>query len=162
MVDPIAFYLGAKRNVVLLNLIEIHHPDFGYLRYVNNDDMGVTVTHEDGKKATYGYESFDIQKGKSTSDLDQAISITFADYKDDLRNKIESANHDIAPTFKFRQYIDTDLSSPMNVEDTLHILSVSSDSYGLVTFDATTESLGNSRTGSIYTILRFPSLAATI
>ena len=83
-----SFFLTKTSAIAKIDCIELYHPDFGYLRYQAYDDEGITVKHEDGLEHAYDFESFEITRGNVTSDLDQGFSITFADYKDDFKNKV--------------------------------------------------------------------------
>ena len=157
-----SLFLKNTTNIAIVEAIELYHPDFGYLRYQSYDvDETILLTH-DSIEHEYQYESFELSKGNTTSDLDQAVSITFADYKDELMQAIESANHEIAIEFRLREYRSDDFSEPFNSLQTLSVLSVSSDDSGMVTFDANAEQLNNVKTGDVYTLEKFPTLKGAV
>lgn len=157
-----SFFLTKTSAIAKIDCIELYHPDFGYLRYQAYDDEGITVQHESGPSHLYEYESFEITRGNVTSDLDQGFSITFADYKDDLKNKVNAADHMTPIVFSWRLYRSDDLDSPMFVQRDLYVIRVNSDGTGMVTFEASAEQLNNVKTGDVYTIAKFPTLAGVI
>lgn len=151
-----SFFLTKTSAIAKIDCIELYHPDFGYLRYQSYDDEGITVKHEDGAPQPYDFESFEITRGNITSDLDQGFSITFADYKDDLKNKVNAADHMAPIVFSWRLYRSDDLDSPMFVQRDLYVIRINSDSTGMVTFEASAEQLNNVRTGLVYTFEDYP------
>ena len=157
-----SFFLTKTSTIAKIDCIELYHPDFGYLRYQAYDDEGITVQHEDGAPQPYDFESFEITRGNVTSDLDQGFSITFADYKDDLKNKVNAADHMTPIVFSWRLYRSDDLNNPMFVQRDLYVIRVNSDGTGMVTFEASAEQLNNVKTGDVYTINTYPMLRSTI
>ena len=158
-----SFFLTQTSAIAKIDCIELYHPDFGYLRYQSYDDEGITVKHEGGPLLRpYGYESFEITRGNVTSDLDQGFSITFADYKDDLKNKVNAANHMTPIVFSWRLYRSDDLNSPMFVQRDLYVIRVNSDGTGMVTFEASAEQLNNVKTGDSYTLAKFSTLKGAV
>src|SRR5574344_1470327 len=157
-----SFFLTKTSAIAKIDCIELYHPDFGYLRYQAYDDDGINVKHEDGAPRHYDFESFEIARGNITSDLDQGFSITFADYKDDLKNKVNTADHMTPIVFSWRLYRSDDLNIPMFVQRDLYVIRVNSDGTGMVTFEASAEQLNNVKTGDVYTINTYPMLRSTI
>ena len=157
-----SFFLTKTFAIAKIDCIELYHPDCGYLRYQSYDDDGINVKHEDDAPQNYDFESFEITRGNITSDLDQGFSITFADYKDDFKNKVNSANHMTPIVFSWRLYRSDDLNSPMFVQRDLYVIRVNSDGTGMVTFEASAEQLNNVKTGDAYTINTYPMLRSTI
>lgn len=157
-----SFFLTKTSAIAKIDCIELYHPDFGYLRYQSYDDDGINVKHEDDAPQNYDFESFEITRGNITSDLDQGFSITFADYRDDLKNKVNAANHMTPIVFSWRLYRSDDLNSPMFVQRDLYVIRVNSDGTGMVTFEASAEQLNNVKTGDAYTINTYPMLRSTI
>lgn len=159
MSDYTSFFLNAKGGLLRIDCIEISHPSFSKVfRFVRNLRDGILVKHEDGLEYQYTYEVFELNRSNVTADLDQTVQITFADYKDELKREVESADYTQPATFKYRAYRDDDLTMPMIVLETLHVMSVNNDSFGVVTFDAAAEGLNNVKTGITYTVERFPTL----
>jgi hypothetical protein len=157
-----SFFLTKTSAIAKIDCIELYHPDFGYLRYQAYDDEGITIKYEDELEYSYDFESFEITRGNITSDLDQGFSITFADYKDDLKSKVNAANHMTPIIFSWRLYRSDDLDSPMFVQRDLYVIRVNSDGTGMVTFEASAEQLNNVKTGDAYTINTYPMLRSTI
>lgn len=157
-----SFFLTKTSAIAKIDCIELYHPDFGCLRYQSYDDDGINVKHENGLEHDYDFESFEITRGNITSDLDQGFSITFADYKDDLKNRVNAADHMTPIVFSWRLYRSDDLNSPMFVQRDLYVIRVNSDGTGMVTFEASAEQLNNVKTGDVYTINTYPMLRSTI
>lgn len=162
MANPNSFFLTNTASVSKIDAIEFYHPDFGYIRYQYDDEEGLDLKHEDGYTKHYYFESFDITRGNTTSDLDQSFSITFSDYNDFLKDHINSANHMTQIVFSWRQYRSDDLNSPMFIQRDLYIIRVNYDGSGLVTFEASAEQLNNVKTGDSYTLDRFPTLRGAV
>lgn len=163
MSDFTSFFLNAKGGLIRIDCIEISHSSFSKVfRFVRNIRGGITVTHEDGIEHQYVYEVFELNRSNVTADLDQTVQITFADYKDELKHEIESADYTQPALFKYRAYRDDDLSMPMIVLETLQVISVNNDSFGMVTFDAKAEGLNNVKTGLTYSIEDYPMLRALL
>lgn len=157
-----SFFLTKTSAIAKIDCIELHHPDFGYLRYQAYDDDGITVKHEDTVDHAYDFESFEITRGNVTSDLDQGFSITFADYKDDLKSKVNAADHMTPIVFSWRLYRSDDLGGPMFVQRDLYVIRVNSDGTGMVTFEASAEQLNNVKTGDSYTLAKFSTLKGAV
>ena len=159
MSDLVSFFLDATGDIADLHVIEISHPDFTKVfRFVNSDEQGISVKHEDGIEYFYEYAAFRVDRSNVTADLDQAVSITFNDYDDELKNAVNQSDYMIPATFKYRIYRDDDLNYPMITLETLKITDVNSDDYGVVTFDAKAEELNTVGTGERYTRENCPCL----
>jgi len=158
-----SFFLNAKGGLLRIDCIEISHPSFSKVfRFVRNVRGGITVRHEDGIDHQYIHEHFELNRSNVTADLDQTIQITFADYKDELKREVENADYTKPASFKYRAYRDDDLTMPMIVLETLQIISVNNDSFGMVTFDAKAEGLNDVKTGLNYSIEDYPMLRALL
>lgn len=163
MTDYVSFFLNAQGGIVSLDCIEIAHSSFPKVfRYVRNDTSGITVKHEDGFDYFYEFQQMEIGRKNITNDLDQVFSITLADYDDALIQAYANLTDNIPPTFKYRIYRDDDLSGPMQIIQTLDIVSMNKDGTGLVTFDAQAPELNSVRTGDSYSMERFPMLRGTL
>lgn len=159
-----SFFLAETQSNIRIETIELSHPNFSQVfRFQRNCvDEDLLLTDEDGIQQTFQYELFEIKSGVSAADLDQSFSITFADYKDELKNAIEESDHRIAIEFIAREWREDNLNEPMRVYETLIIQSVSSDSYGIVTFTAAAEQLNNVKTGDLYTFDAFPLMKGAL
>lgn len=158
MSDYTSFFLNASGAVVPLECIELSHPSFSKIyRYVKNDEDGITAGG-----ASYTYQPMSIKRNNVTNDLDQVVSVTFADMDDELIKEImkirTGANSKVRPEFVYKVFRDDDLSAPMIQLQTLEIATVSKDSTGLITFDAKAPELNSVRTGLVYTFEDYPLL----
>jgi len=158
------FFLTDTSAVRKVDTIELNHPDWTVPFYFQNEwiDEDMIATNEDAVTVTYQYQLFEVDRGNVMADLDQGVSITFADYIDELKNAINSADHMKAITLKHRMFRDDDLSSPLDFIQTLQVLKVNNDSNGVVTFEASAEQLNSVKTGDVYTINKFPSLKGAV
>ena len=149
----IDFFLNGSSGVVQLECIEITHPSFAKTyRYVKSDVGNVTA-----ETKTYAGALFQIQRNNVTNDLEQTVSVTFADIddalvKDVIKARTTGANRLKRPTFIYKIFRDDDLSTAMLTLQTLEIVDVSKDASGFVTFDAQAPELNSVKTGRPYTI----------
>lgn len=153
-----SFYLDAPGSIVQLECIEISHPSFSQVyRYVRNDEDGVIA----GGNA-YLYQPMSIKRNNVTNDLEQTISITFADMDDSLTDAIKNIQKSQWPSerpkFVLKIFRDDDLGQPMEQLQTLEIPTVSKNSEGLMTFDAQAPELNSVKTGLLYTFKDYPLL----
>ena len=163
MSDYTSFFLNAKGGLINLECIEISHSSFAQpFRYVRNDTSGITVTHEDDLDYFYEYQLFGVERSNVTNDIDQVMSITFADSDDALLQAMQNITTNERPAFKYRSYRDDDLTAPMVVIQTLEIASMSKDAKGFVTFEAKAPELNSVKTGDTYTFDRFPLLRGAL
>ena len=158
------FFLTDTSAVRKVDTIELNHPDWTVPFYFQNEwiDEDMIATNEDSVAVTYQYQLFEVDRGNVMADLDQGVSITFADYIDELKNAINSADHMKAITLKHRMFRDDDLSSPLDFIQTLQVLKVNNDSNGVVTFEASAEQLNSVKTGDVYTLNKYPLLKGVI
>lgn len=158
MSDYTSFFLDCNGGVTQLECIEIAHPSFARtFRYTFSDTEGFIANG-----LSYLYAPMSIKRNNVTNDLEQTISITFADMDDELINAIlavrSSVNALVRPSFVYKSYRDDDLSAPMITLQTLEIAKVSKDSSGLVTFDAQAPDLNSVGTGLVYDFENYPLL----
>jgi hypothetical protein len=161
MSDYSEFFLKTPANIVMLELIELSHPDFTKTyRLVRNATNGVTVTLETAASATFEYYPLKINKGDTRENLDQSITLTFGDLGEVLPNELdvvlEANNFVTKPILKYRIYRSDDLTAPLEVI-TLEVQSISFQKIGAV-IEARSKALNINKTGEIYTIDRFPML----
>lgn len=159
-----SFFLTETQSIIRIETIELSHPDFPkkFMFQRNYIDEDLLLTDENNIQQTFQYELFEIKRGVSAADLDQSFSITFADYKDELKNAIELSDHRTAIKFIAREWREDNFNEPMRVYETLIIQSVSSDSYGVVTFTAAAEQLNSVKTGDLYTFDAFPLMKGAL
>lgn len=155
------YHLDSAPSVVLIQCVEIKHSLWPQpLRYVLNDGDGVTVQHEDGVTAFYEYMPLNIQRGASSDNLDQKLTITVADLGEivpQLLKTVRAAKTQECPEVIYRQYMSTDLNNPIDVVSQLYVSKSNRDEQG-TTFEAGSPSLNVVGTGERYTVEMFPSL----
>ena len=164
MANQNSFFLTDTSAVRKVDTIELNHPDWSKPFFFQSEwiDEDMIATNEDGAKVTYQYQLFQVDRNNVVADLDQGVSITFADYIDELKTAINSADHMKAVTLKYRMFRDDDLSSPLDFIQTLQVLKVNNDANGTVTFEASAEQLNSVKTGDVYTINKFPALKGAV
>lgn len=163
MSDYTEFFLNRSGAVVQLECLEVTHPSFAEPYYiVRNATMGVTVTHEDSTTHEYEYVPVQIERGNTSDDLDQSISLTIGDMGDRLARDVDAvltgAYSDVKPQVKYRIYRHDQLTAPLLTIKTLEVANMTRDNSGLCTFTAQAERLNSVKTGVVYTVERFPML----
>ena len=155
------YHLDSAPSTVLIQCLEIKHSLWPQpLRYVLNDGDGVTVQHEDGISAFYEYMPLNIQRGTTSDNLDQKLTITVADLGEivpQLLKKARAAKTVECPEVIYRQYFSTDLETPVDIVSQMFVTSSSRDMQG-TTFEASAEKSNVVGTGERATIEMFPSL----
>lgn len=159
MSDQNNFFLTDTSGVLLINTIEMTHPDFSAPMLYQCDIIDSDLITSQG---TFKYQIFEAERGNITSDLDQSVSITFVDFDDAFMQTVTSINKAIPIELIFRQYREDDLTSPLDFIQTLRIKNISADEYGKATFSATAEQLNNVATGVIYTLEDYPLMKGLI
>ncbi|MEC7118979.1 MAG: DUF1833 family protein [Pseudomonadota bacterium] len=155
--------LNRPAAVVMLECLEVSHPSFTQTYYiVRNAPDGVTVTHEDATTHDYVYYPVRIDRGSTTDDLDQSLSISLGELGTVLPSEIDLVLSgifaDIKPLVTYRVYQHTDLSQPVFLIEPLEVSSMSRDSAGVTTFTAKAQELNNTKTGELYTVELYPAL----
>lgn len=160
MSNQLEEYLFATQPAYLIECIEIKHSLWeNPLRYVTNMADGVSVGH-DSSYFNYEYVPLQIDKGSSSDDLDQSLSITIGDLGEivpDLIDQILDAGSTERPQVTYRAYSSLDLSQPILVIDHLEVTDQSSDYQG-TTFNAEAPKLNAVGTGLLFTKANFPTL----
>src|SRR5690606_40600014 len=122
--------------------IEISHPLWPKpLRYVTNHADGVTVKHENGMVYQYEFMPVQINKGATSDDLDQTLSITVGDLGQvvpQLLKIIRDANNFERPTVVYRAYSSNHLDSPLQVVKGYEVEDRATD-HQATTFNAATK-----------------------
>lgn len=158
----VEFFLNSKSSIVLLECIELIHPNFSQThRVVRNATHGVTVTHEDEVEAEYVYYPLRIQPSKSEGDLDYSLEIEFGDLGGRLQAELdgirEADGFQIKPTCIMRGYRSDNLQSPIQGPLVLEVNEISFNYEG-AQFEANAPFKNIGSTGEIYSLNRFPML----
>ncbi len=156
-----SFYLNAAGSVSPIDCVQISHPTFEFF-FQSFDEDGFTITHEDSARLHYEYMPMQIDGMNVNSDLDQVVKMTINDFDDRLIRAYEGLTDYEPVIFKRRIYRDDNLDYPMITIQALHIVSMSKDSKGNVTFEAKAPELNNNKTGDVYSFERFQMLRATL
>lgn len=161
------FFLNSKSSVVQLELLSISHPNFSKTyRIVRNAKDGVTVTHEDGGVFFYEGAACKIRPHGARDDLDHYLEITFGDLGELIPKEMDlvmaaPGGMQIKPTVRYRVYRSDQLTSPLHGPLTLEVASFSFNKEG-ASFEARAPALNLTRTGQIYSMVRFPMLRGFI
>lgn len=160
MTNHIEDYLFATQPAYLIECIEIKHSLWNTpLRYVLNLADGVSAGYK-GSYFNYEYMPLTIQKGNTSDDLDQSLSITVGDLGrivPELIDQIFNADSIERPVVIYRAYSSLDLSNPILEIDNLEVIDQSTDYQG-TTFNAEAPKLNAVGTGMLFTKANFPSL----
>ncbi len=161
MTDLDKFHLDATPSAAMLELVEISHPIWPKtLRYVTNHADGVTVKHENGMVYQYEFMPVQINKGATSDDLDQTLSITVGDLGQvvpQLLKIIRDADNFERPSVVYRAYSSNNLDSPLQVVKGYEVEDRSTD-HQATTFNAATKRANSTGSGLFYTVDEFPSL----
>lgn len=160
--DYISFFLNSKSSIVLIECIELIHPDFSIAhRVVRNATRGVTVTHENGTDFDYVYYPLSIETQSSTGDLDFGLNIEFGDLEGNLQMEMDllstSDGFQKKPKCVMRGYRSNDLSKPIHGPLVLEVNELSFTSEG-AQFEAIAPYKNVGATGEVYDLNRFPML----
>lgn len=159
-----AYYLGTSPTAVEIETLEIIHTRFTQTyRIQRNSTEDVTVTYEGGAGPfVHTYFPLEIRRLGSQNDLDQNLRISLGDLGSVLPQEIDAvlaANAMLVkPILKYRTYSSLDLSTPLIVS--IHeITSINFNKTG-ASLEAASRKLNVTRTGKLYTVSKFPMLAA--
>lgn len=159
------FFLGSSPHIVQLDCLELLHPNFANTagwRVVRNAVKGVTVDHEGGGGTFfYDYYPMTIKPVGSSSDLGQALRVTFGDLGVIVASELSQLQREnamgIRPTAKFRTYRSDSLSAPLSGPLILEVTKITTSEEGC-TLECQAPNVNNTRTGILYTIDQFPML----
>lgn len=160
------FFLNSSRAIIRLETLEISHPNFSRVyRLVRNHRQGIYAKIENGKLKNFYYAPLKITKGKSSSDLDSSLNISFGDLGQIIPKELDlienNDNYGVAPTVIYRTYRSDDLNNILEGPYYYEISATSQDQQG-VTFEAKAPGLNNIKTGELYRLDRFPMLRGFI
>lgn len=158
------FFLSSGRNVAMLELLEISHPNFSQTYYITRSQIGgVTVIHEDSTTHDYTYVPCEITRDKVSDDMDSSVKIQLGDLGDILSvetDNVRIANgFSIKPTVRFRIYREDVLSMPIDGPFIYELSNFAFNNQGTI-FDAAAPSLNSTGTGETYKVGRFSMLRA--
>jgi hypothetical protein len=153
----INFFLNSKRNEYMVQTLEIYHPSFSKTYYLTpNSFKGLVAEDQE-----YEFCPMSIKRLSSTSDLEQALSITFGDIGTILQAEmirvLDDDAHLTKPSCTYKAYSSNDLNTPIMGPYVLEIASVTFTRGG-AQFDIRSRIANATGTGRRYTFDRFPSL----
>lgn len=159
------YYLGSRRDVVKLELLEISHPSFTKTyRIVRNARKGITATI-DGVPHAFEYYPLRIRQLGSGDDMDQSIGVDLGDLGDILPTEIDAVFADDAattkPMLRYWAFRSDDLTIPLLGPVVLEITTLAFKREG-ASFEAHAPYLNRNRTGEVYSLTRFPMLRGTL
>jgi hypothetical protein len=162
MPDALEYFLGSRRDVVALELLEFSHPAFTKVyRIVCNAADGVTVTLETSATATFDYYPAAITELSNANDLDSGIRIDLGDLGEVVPKELDAAHAADAmgtkPIVTYRVYRSDDLTAPLIGPVQLEAASFSFKREGS-SFEAAAPYVNRNRTGQSYNLTRFPML----
>jgi hypothetical protein len=158
------FFLNSKSTIIQYETLEIYHPNFSKTyRLVRNASRGLTATLETAVQVTFDYYPLNITPTGGYDNLDNSIRIELGDLGTVIPKELDmitlANGFGTKPTIKYRVFRSDDLTSPLDGPFIYEINTFSFNEKGCV-FEARAPSLNISKTGEIYTIDRFPGLAA--
>lgn len=157
------YFLNSRSSVVQLETVEISHPAFSKTYHiVRNASKGITATLETGNTAVFEYYPLKLVPQHARDDLDHSISITFGDLGEVLPLELDRVMNmagglQIKPTVKYRVYRSDDLTAPLYGPLKLEVEAFTFNKEGS-TFEAKAPAVNLTRTGEVYSLVRFPAL----
>lgn len=154
------YFLGSQKSVVLLETLEITHPDFSTVyRIVRNAVGGITATVEGGLVRNFFYYPTRITKGARADDLNFSIQADFGELGEIVPQELDAIRladgFGVKPTVKYRSFRSDDLSAPLDGPYILEAEQFACDAF-TCSFVASAPQLNFLGTGEIYTLARFP------
>ena len=158
MADLKSFFLNAKATIIQYECFTLTHPSITTRNLVRNATRGLTA-----EAISYTYVPMRITKSESYEHLDQSLKIELGDLGSIIPQSIDAiktaGTFGTKPTLVYRVYRSDDLSSPVVGPYTLQVHSFHFNDTGCV-LEVAAPYLNYSKTGEIYSIDRFPGLAA--
>lgn len=161
------FHLDTAPSVALLETLEINHSLWSKpIRIVTNHSDGVNVVLETGENAFFEFAPLLINKGSTSDDLDQSLSITLGDLGEivpPLLQIIRNAKSDEKPEVIYRAYAFDVVSmslvkdKPIDIVKGLKIGKMNRN-HEATTFEAKTTDKNTVKTGKTFNMLDYPDL----
>lgn len=160
--DYIQFFLNSRSSVVLIECIELIHPDFSQThRVVRNVTNGVQVEHEDELFYDYIYYPLKVTRKGTLEDLDYGLQIELGDLGGNLQREVDDISaadgFQIKPICVMRGYRSDDLTKPIHGPLRLEVNELAFNREG-AQFDAVAPFQNQTSTGRLYTLNQFPML----
>ena len=158
----LAYFLGAPRDVIILDCIEISHSSFTQIyRRVRNNTDGVTVRIETGDHILFPYYPMRITELSDQADLDTGLRIDFGDLGEILPKEVDAVtaadNMLEKPRIIYRGYRSDDLETPLIGPLILEARTFSFAREG-ASFEATAPYVNLNKTGETFNLTRFFTL----
>jgi hypothetical protein len=157
-----AYFLGSKKTIVLLETLEITHPQFSRAyRIVRNAVGGITAQVEGGTSRNFTYYPTRITKGARADDLNFSIQADFGELGEIVPQELDLIRANDAfgtkPTVTYRSFRSDDLTAPLDGPYVLEAEQFACDAFAC-SFVAAAPQLNLLGTGEIYTLARFEML----
>jgi hypothetical protein len=146
--------------------IELFHPDFGLLRFVQ-DFKSVNLTLEStaprnaSTSVTFTAISMSLTEPGENGQIEQVLSVNLGAVGNEVNDKLEQITGagSLTPIeLIYRKYYSGDLSEPVLVLS-MSVADVSFKSYEAVTFTGEDSNFAIKRAGQLYLLERFPTLS---
>lgn len=163
------FFFNSTRSTSRIEALEMSHPAFSQTYYlVRNPNPWMrtqVLRHEDGTPVSYQFCPLRLRPLASRADLDFGVSVDLGDLGEIVPAEIDrivaSDFSRVRPVVKYRAWRSDRLDVPMNGPITLQVTQITRAQTGS-TFDAVAPLLNLTKTGEIYSVERFPMLAAML
>lgn len=158
-----SYFLAAPSSVVQLETFEMSHPSWSQVyRIVRNSTATLNAGIEGGATAQFEYYPCKIVAKTAKDDLDFVMEITFGDLGEIMPLELDRMRRYpngllVKPNVIYRAYRSDDLAFPMIGPIKLE-MGVTTFSREGMTFEARAPLLNATRTGEIYSIVRFPMI----
>lgn len=145
--------------------IELYHPDFGLLRFVQDfTDIDLTLEPDaprnPSESVTFTAISMELSEPEENGQIEQILSVNLGAIGNEVSDKLQMITESGSLTpidLIYRKYYSADLSEPVLII-TMSVADVSFKSYEAVSFTGEDTNFAIKRAGELYTLERFPGL----
>lgn len=145
--------------------IEMYHPDFGLLRFVQNFisvdlTLESTAPRNPSALVTFAAISMSLSEPEENGEVEQVLTVNLGAVGNEVNDKLQliTESGSLTPIeLIYRKYYSGDLSEPVLVI-TMSVSDVSFKGYEAVSFTGEDTNFAIKRAGELYLLERFPTL----
>lgn len=158
------FYKHQPETVRTIRTIELYHPDIGVHRYCEPySDKSLTLEAGAPRNAsqavTFTAASVEIGEPSEGANRTSSFTASFPMAGTQISEIMDQITDYLIPIeFIYRKYLSTVLTEPAQTPSYVYVSAIAFDGDKNVTISAATDNGSIRRTGSIYTLEKYPSL----
>jgi hypothetical protein len=152
-------YASAKKNVAIIDSLEISHPELTTFYLVRNKSA-LTLTNENSETNVFEPVSFMLDRPRQGETGAQELTLTVDNVDRRISDSIETVKNSQTPvTVKWRPYLSSDLTAPqMAAPLELTLADVTVDNFNVVGRCQFVNVINRPFVNELFTRSRFPSL----